>query len=49
MLSDLFTVKDWDVVHLIDAGKSEPHRLWEVARVVDGGLVYDAGTLPLDT
>ena len=49
MLSDLFTVKGWEVVHLMDVGKSEPHRLWDVARVVDGGLVYDAGTLPLDT
>ena len=49
MLSDLFTVKGWEVTHLMGPGKSEPHRLWDVARVVDGGLVYDAGTVPLDT
>src|SRR5512135_2990563 len=48
MLSDLLTVRGWEVVHLLAAGKSEPHRLWDVARVADGALVYDAGTLPLD-
>lgn len=47
MLSDLLTVRGWDVVHLLGAGTSEPHRLWDVARAVDGTLVYDAGALPL--
>jgi uncharacterized protein (DUF488 family) len=47
MLSDLLTVRGWEVTHLLAAGKSEPHRLWEVARVVDRGLIYDAGALPL--
>lgn len=47
MLSDLLTVRGWEVVHLLAPGKSEPHRLWDVARVADGELVYDAGTLPL--
>jgi len=45
MLSDALTVAGWDVTHLLDMGKSEPHRLWDVARVVAGALVYDGGTL----
>jgi uncharacterized protein (DUF488 family) len=47
MLSDRLTVDGWSVVHLISPGKSEPHRLWEVARVTDGRLVYDGGAMPL--
>lgn len=47
MLSDLLAVRGWEVVHLLAAGTSEPHRLWDVARVVDGALVYDGGALPL--
>ncbi|HEY3218719.1 MAG TPA: DUF488 domain-containing protein [Candidatus Limnocylindria bacterium] len=47
MLSDALTVAGWDVTHLIDMGRSEPHRLWDVARVVDGSLVYDGGAIPL--
>ena len=48
MLSDALTVAGWEVTHLLAKGKSEPHRLWGVARVVDGGLVYDGGALPLE-
>ena len=47
MLSDRLTVDGWSVVHLISPGKSETHRLWQVARVVDGRLVYDGGAMPL--
>ena len=47
MLSDRLTVDGWDVVHLLAPGKSEPHRLWDVARVEDGLLVYDGGAIPL--
>ena len=47
MLSDLLTLRGWEVVHLLAPDKSEPHRLWDVARVVDGGLVYDGGAPPL--
>ena len=47
MLSDLLTVRGWDVVHLLTPGKSEPHRLWDVARVAGGALVYDGGALTL--
>jgi uncharacterized protein (DUF488 family) len=48
MLSDALTVAGWEVTHLIERGKSEPHHLWDVARVVDGSLVYDGGAIPLD-
>ena len=47
MLSDRLTVDGWNVVHLLAPGKSEPHQLWEVARVADGVLVYDGGAMPL--
>ena len=47
MLSDRLTADGWDVVHLLGPGKSEPHRMWDVARVVDGRLVYDGGAIPL--
>jgi uncharacterized protein (DUF488 family) len=47
MLSDRLTVDGWSVVHLVTPGKSESHRLWHVARVVDGDLVYDGGAMPL--
>lgn len=47
MLSDRFVADGWDVVHLLGPGKSEPHRIWDVARVIDGELVYDGGAIPL--
>jgi uncharacterized protein (DUF488 family) len=47
LLSDRLTVDGWDVVHLLAAGRSEPHRLWDVARVVNRRLVYDGGAIPL--
>ena len=47
MLSDLLTVRGWDVVHLIALGKSEPHVLWDAARKVGRDLVYDAGASTL--
>ena len=48
MLSDLLAAGGWEVTHLLDPGKSEPHRLWDVARVADGVLVYDGGAIPLE-
>jgi uncharacterized protein (DUF488 family) len=47
LLSDRLTVDGWSVVHLLAPGRSEPHQLWDVARVVDGRLVYDGGAMPL--
>jgi uncharacterized protein (DUF488 family) len=47
MLSDALTVAGWEVTHLLERGKSERHQLWDVARVVDGSLVYDGGAMPL--
>jgi uncharacterized protein (DUF488 family) len=47
MLSDLLAVRGWEVIHLLGSGKREPHRPWDVARLEDGGLVYDGGAIPL--
>jgi uncharacterized protein (DUF488 family) len=47
LIADRLTVDRWTVTHLLAPGKSEPHQLWDVARIHDGHLVYDAGTLPL--
>jgi uncharacterized protein (DUF488 family) len=49
LVADRLTIDGWLVTHLLAAGKSEPHRLWDAARIDDGQLVYDAGTLPLPT
>ena len=49
LISDRLTVDGWTVTHLFAPGKSEPHVLWNVARTLDGHLVYDEGTLPLPT
>jgi uncharacterized protein (DUF488 family) len=47
MLSDLLVARGWEVTHLLGPGKSEPHRMWDVARVEGGALVYDGGAVPL--
>ncbi len=47
LLSDRLTVDGWTVVHLLAPGKSEPHRMWDVARVIDDRLVYDGGAIPI--
>ncbi len=49
MIADLLGVDGWTVTHLLSPGESEPHKLWDVARIQDGHLMYDAGTLPLPT
>src|SRR2546422_8274480 len=49
LIADRLTVDGWTVTHLLAPGKTEPHTLWETARIRDGHLVYDAGTLPLPT
>jgi hypothetical protein len=42
MLSDSLLVAGCDILHLMDRGKREPHRLNPAARVEgDGTLVYD--------
>ncbi len=47
LLADRLTADGWTVVHLLAPGKSEPHRMWDIARVADGRLVYDGGAIPL--
>lgn len=49
LVADRLLTDDWTVTHLLARGKSDPHKLWDVARIRDGHLVYDPGTLPLPT
>ena len=49
LIADRLTVDGWTVTHLLAPGKTESHTLWDAARIQDGHLVYDAGTLPLPT
>jgi uncharacterized protein (DUF488 family) len=47
LLSDRLVVDGWEVTHILAPGKTEPHRLWEIARVENGRIIYDAGTLAI--
>ena len=47
LLSDRLVAEGWEVVHILGPGKAERHTLWDIARMDDGRLVYDVGTLPL--
>ena len=47
LIADRLTADGWAVTHLFAPGKSEPHVLWDTARIDNGNLVYDAGTLPI--
>jgi uncharacterized protein (DUF488 family) len=49
LIADRLTIDGWTVTHLLAPGKSEAHTLWDAARIQDGHVVYDAGTLPLPT
>jgi uncharacterized protein (DUF488 family) len=49
LIADRLTADEWTVTHLLTPGKSAPHVLWDVARTLDGHLVYDDGRLPLPT
>ena len=42
LIADALLVRGWTVVHLLEAGKAQEHRLTEFARVEDGVLVYPA-------
>ena len=47
MLADALSAAGWEVTHLVAAGRTEPHALWDVARITGGALVYDGGAIPL--
>lgn len=42
LLADAATIREWQVVHLIDAQQSEPHRMSAVACIDSGRLCYPA-------
>jgi uncharacterized protein (DUF488 family) len=51
MIADALSVAGWDVFHLIEPGRREPHALDPALRVVDGRLLYalaDPGQTALD-
>jgi uncharacterized protein (DUF488 family) len=47
LISDYLVAGGNDVVHLVNPGKQQPHRLNPVARARDGELVYDGKTQTL--
>ncbi len=42
LLSDRLVADSWVVVHILALGKTERHRMWELARLDGQRLVYDA-------
>jgi uncharacterized protein (DUF488 family) len=47
MIADhLAAIEGAEVVHVLDATRTEPHRLHRTARTHDGGLVYDVTARP---
>ena len=45
LIADALTIEGWEVVHLVEPGRREPHELHAAlrVRVLDGRLRYDAG------
>jgi uncharacterized protein (DUF488 family) len=44
LLSDyLFACCGVEIIHIVDEGKTEPHRLHRASRLVEGRLAYDVG------
>jgi uncharacterized protein (DUF488 family) len=46
LISDFLKARDVDVVHILAAGRTEPHPWTAVARIVDGELSYAAAEQP---
>lgn len=46
LISDFLVAGGHEVVHLVNPGKRQPHRLNPVARPREGGLVYDGNSQP---
>jgi uncharacterized protein (DUF488 family) len=40
LISDALKASGWEVVHIVDARRTEPHPYTPVARIVDGRLTY---------
>ena len=43
LIADALVARGTEVIHLMQPGSSNPHRLHESARVEDGYPVYDVG------
>jgi uncharacterized protein (DUF488 family) len=46
MLADALAVRGWQVVHLLDPDRSEPHQVHPALRVVGGRAVYEVDSEP---
>jgi uncharacterized protein (DUF488 family) len=42
LISDALTVRGVEILHILDVGKAEPHKLTDFLRVEDGRLLYPA-------
>jgi len=47
LVADALTAKGWTVTDLLSPGSQRPHALPAFARVEDGQVIYDGGSLPL--
>jgi uncharacterized protein (DUF488 family) len=45
LIADRLCAEGWAVLHLLSPGKTEPHAFHDAARIRDGHLVYEVGTL----
>ena len=46
LISDYLKARGIEVIHIVDANKSEPHPFTSAARIVDGGLSYASDKEP---
>ena len=49
LISDWLTVRGWEVIHLVDAERTEAHRLPDFSRVEGRRILYDGGQMELPT
>ena len=45
LIADALVARGWDVRHILGAGRAQPHRLTEFARVCEGQVTYPGQTL----
>jgi len=45
LIADALVARGWEVRHLLGAGRTQPHRLTEFAKVSDGQVTYPGGAL----
>lgn len=48
LISDALKARGWEVIHIIDARRTEPHPFTPVAQIVNGRLTYSASARQAD-